>query len=222
MLILVIDTSTPAVVAGVYEVGADEVTVRGFAQVVDARGHGERLAPMIDTAMRSAGVSPKDMRAVVAGLGPGPFTGLRVGLVTAASMSHALGVPSYGVCSLDALGLALAETVGGEVLVATDARRKEVYWGRYGAEGTRLDGPSVDKPAQLTDLVNRVDAVAGDGALLYPDVFPAVRDEPRYPSAHALARLAADRVRAGADGETLTPLYLRRPDVNIGGKRQRI
>ncbi|HIW62623.1 MAG TPA: tRNA (adenosine(37)-N6)-threonylcarbamoyltransferase complex dimerization subunit type 1 TsaB [Candidatus Stackebrandtia excrementipullorum] len=220
MLILVMDTSTPAVTAGVYEVGADAVTCRGDSQVVDGRGHGEQLAPMIDKALRAAGSRTKDLSAVVAGLGPGPFTGLRVGLVTAASMSHALDIPSYGVCSLDALGLTLAESCAGKVVVATDARRKEVYWGLYGVDGGRLDGPNVDKPAQVS-LAEAV-AVAGDGALLYPEVFPGARDEPRYPSAEALARLAADRVRTGAPTETLTPLYLRRPDVHVGGRQQRL
>ena len=222
MLTLVIDTSTPAVIAGVCEVTAERVEVRGTAQVVDGRGHGERLAPMIETALGEAGVRPTDLSAVVAGLGPGPFTGLRVGLATAASMSHALGVPAYGVCSLDALGLELAEAVDGEVLAVTDARRKEVYWGRYGAGGERLDGPRVDKPAELTASLAGVAAVAGDGAHLYPQVFTSIRDEPRYPPVAAMARLAADRVRAKAPGEVLTPLYLRRPDVHVDGKRQRI
>src|SRR4051812_37296571 len=95
--------------------------------VVDARAHGEQLAPGIAAVLAEAGVRPRDLAAIVAGLGPGPFTGLRVGLVTAGVLGDTLGIPSYGVCSLDGLG---AGTTG-EVLVATDARRKEVYWAAY-------------------------------------------------------------------------------------------
>ncbi len=141
------------------------------------------------------------------GLGPGPFTGLRVGLVTAATMADALGVPAYGVCSLDAVG-------EGDRVVVTDARRKEVYWARY-AGGARVEGPAVERPA---DLAGRLDAGArlvGAGAVLHRDAFDGavVDDTAVHPSAPALVRLAADRVLAGAPSEPLTPLYLRRPDA---------
>ena len=75
-----------------------------------------------------------EIDAVVVGCGPGPFTGLRIGMATAAAFGHALGVPVYGVCSLDAIG---GQTTG-EVLVVTDARRREIYWARY-RDGVRTD-----------------------------------------------------------------------------------
>ncbi|MEJ3743753.1 tRNA (adenosine(37)-N6)-threonylcarbamoyltransferase complex dimerization subunit type 1 TsaB [Actinomycetes bacterium KLBMP 9797] len=210
MLVLVVDSATPAVTAALAEVADGGVTMRAERRAVDAKAHGELLAPAIEAVLAEAGARPRDLVAIVAGLGPGPFTGLRVGLVTAASMGQALDIPTYGVCSLDALG-----HTDGRVLAATDARRREIYWAAYDG-GTRLSEPAVAAPAavvgQISDL-GLSDAV-GDGAHLYAGVLGLpVRDEPRYPPASALAALAADRVRAKAPGERLTPLYLRRPDA---------
>ena len=128
--------------------------MKGLAErrTVDPRAHGELLAPA-DRGRSSTkpGVRPADLAAIVAGLGPGPFTGLRVGLVTAASMGQALGIPTYGVCSLDALGRAAGP---GRVLVATDARRREVYWATY-LDGVRVTGPDVAKPADGRRVTGR-------------------------------------------------------------------
>lgn len=207
MHVLAVDTSTPATAAAVIDVSDTAVSVVSDHRVVDARAHGESLSPLIAKVLAEAGIDASGLAAIVAGVGPGPFTGLRVGLVTAAAMGHALVVPTYGVCSLDALG---AGTTG-RVLVATDARRREVYWAVYDG-GERVEGPSVDKPADLS--LDGVDSAIGDGALLYAEVLGLeVRDEPRYPPLGVLAAVAADRVRAAAPSEILTPLYLRRPDA---------
>ena len=207
MYVLAVDTSTPATSAGVIEVNATDVTTIATRSVVDARAHGEELAPLITKALDEAGIGSGDLGAIVAGLGPGPFTGLRVGLVTAAAMGHALGVPTYGVCSLDAFGTGTT----GRVLAATDARRREVYWAVY-ADGERVEGPSVDKPAAVP--AGGADEAVGDGAHIYAEVLGLpVRDEPRYPPLTALVAVAAGRIREGAPGEVLTPLYLRRPDA---------
>lgn len=199
MLALVLDTSSAAVTAALVEVGV-EPTVVAERVVVNARGHGELLAPQIAGALADAGRTPSDIKAIVAGTGPGPYTGLRVGLVTAAVMGETLGVPTYGVCSLD--GLAGTAFTG---LVATDARRREVYWARY-TDGERTDGPHVDKPADIPPWQG---PAVGAGARLYD----LGTDGPEYPVALELARAAADRVRTHAQSETLTPLYLRHPDA---------
>jgi tRNA threonylcarbamoyl adenosine modification protein YeaZ len=189
-----------------------EVTADGLAGVaerrtVDPRAHGERLAPEIAAVLAETGVRPADLAAIVAGTGPGPFTGLRVGLATAASMGQALGIPTYGVCSLDGLGRASGS---GRVLVATDARRREVYYATY-VDGVRAEGPEVGKPA---DVTGEFDRVVGEGGLKYGDVFGVpVEEHLLYPPGAALVALAAERIRAGAPGEPLTPLYLRRPDA---------
>lgn len=210
-LIAVIDTATPAVTAAVAEITPGGVTVRAARTTVDARAHGELLAPQLAAALAEAGAAPRDLAAIVAGVGPGPFTGLRVGLVTAAALADTLGVPAYGVCSLDALG-AGADAV---TLVATDARRKEIYWAVYSG-GARRAGPAVDRPADVARLLPGLGVVmaVGEGAQRYADVLGIpVADRPAYPPPAALAALAADRVRAGAPAERLTPLYLRRPDA---------
>ncbi len=208
MLALVLDSATPAITAALAHVTATAVVLRATRITVDARAHGELLAPAIEAALADAGVKPADLAAVVAGVGPGPFTGLRVGLVTATVLADVLGIPAYPVCSLDGLG---RRTGPGLVLVATDARRREVYWARY-RDGVRVTEPAVDKPADLD--CTGVGYAVGDGALLHAAALPVpVRDTPRYPEALALAELAAHRVRTGAPGEPLTPLYLRRPDA---------
>jgi tRNA threonylcarbamoyl adenosine modification protein YeaZ len=147
VLVLALDTSTPAVTAALAEVTDSGLKGVGERRVVDPRAHGELLAPEISALLADAGVTVRDLAAIVAGLGPGPFTGLRVGLVTAAAMGQALGIPTYGVCSLDALGRAAGP---GRVLVATDARRREVYYATYD-NGVRVTGPDVAKPADVAE-----------------------------------------------------------------------
>ncbi|PTA44390.1 tRNA (adenosine(37)-N6)-threonylcarbamoyltransferase complex dimerization subunit type 1 TsaB [Micromonospora sp. RP3T] len=226
MLVLVVDSSTPAVTAALADVSADGVVLRASRCTVDARAHGELLAPQVDAALADVGARPADLGAIVAGLGPGPFTGLRVGLVTAATMGQVLGVPTYGVCSLDGLGQPAAAShpaaaghsaaAGELVLAASDARRREVYWAVYDGAGQRVAGPDVAAPAVVAERARdlAVTVAVGDGAQRYADVLGLpLRAEPRYPDPLALARLAAERIRAGAPGEALTPLYLRRPDA---------
>ncbi|SDT71043.1 tRNA (adenosine(37)-N6)-threonylcarbamoyltransferase complex dimerization subunit type 1 TsaB [Actinoplanes derwentensis] len=219
MLVLALDTATPASTAALVEVTADGLVGVVERRTVDPRAHGEKLAPEIAAALAKAGFRPRDLTAIVAGVGPGPYTGLRVGLATAASMGQALGIPTYGVCSLDALGRAAGP---GRVLIATDARRREVYFATY-ADGVRVTGPEVAKPADVavllagavaTSLAGAADRAAGEGALKYGDVFGVpVEEHLLYPPGAALVAIAVERIREGAPSEILTPLYLRRPDA---------
>jgi tRNA threonylcarbamoyl adenosine modification protein YeaZ len=188
VVILAIDTATPAVTAGIVKL--DGIEVLAERVTVDARAHAEQLTPNVLAALADAGLSVGDLGAVVVGCGPGPFTGLRVGMATAAAYGHALGIPVHGVCSLDAIGIESAGTVS-EVLVVTDARRREVYWARY-RDGVRVDGPAVNSPA---DVPGAAEALAR----------PAV-----YPTASGLVRAVAD---FSAEPAPLIPLYLRRPDA---------
>src|SRR5947208_15350739 len=144
MFVLVIDTSWPAVTAGVVTVGP-ELALAAVRAPVAARGHGELLAPAIAECLVELQIMPRDVRAVVAGVGPGPYTGLRVGLVSAAAFADAIGAPTYAVCSLDAI----AAPAEGSSIVVTDARRREVYWARYDEQGERVDGPHVAYPADV-------------------------------------------------------------------------
>jgi tRNA threonylcarbamoyl adenosine modification protein YeaZ len=211
VLLLALDTATPAISVALAEIG-DGSPVRIVAQrvVVDAKAHAERLAPEIDAILNEGGVKPRDLAAIVAGVGPGPFTGLRVGLMTAATLGSVLGIPTYGVCTLDALGAATS----GRTLVATDARRREVYWAIY-EDGRRITEPGVDKPGDLAPLLSkeRVLRGVGEGTQRYRDVLGIAAAEPLYPSLELMVALAAERVREKEKSETLTPLYLRRPDA---------
>jgi len=209
VLVLAIDTSSAAVSAAVVSVVDGDLLAQRVT--IDARAHGELLAPSIAACLDDAGLAPHGLAAIVAGVGPGPFTGLRVGLVTAAAMADALGIPAYGVCSLDALAAAVKAD---SLLVATDARRREVYWGRY-VGGGRVEGPFVDKPAELSTV--DVQAMTGAGARLYADVLGLPLLDIDYPDLVSLVRLAASEIRSRAPGEALTPLYLRRPDAVVPG-----
>ena len=205
-MLLAFDTATPLVTVALHD--GSQVVAEGRSD--QPLKHGEQLAPLIELVMRDAGVDRLDLTAVAVGVGPGPFTGLRVGLVTARTLAHVLEIPVYGVCTLDVIAAEAAR--GGAdrpFLVATDARRKEVYLASYDEDGTRLSGPVVDKPADLaTDA-----PVAGGGALLYPDSFPN-RIGPDEPSAAWLAQCVAAELVELLDPE---PLYLRRPDAVAPG-----
>ena len=208
-MLLAFDTATPLVTVALHD-GTQVVAERRSDQPLK---HGEQLAPLIEQVMRDAGIDRLDLTAVAVGVGPGPFTGLRVGLVTARTLAHVLDIPVYGVCTLDVIAAEAARGQQGGIdrpfLVATDARRKEVYLASYDESGTRLGGPVVDKPAVLaTDA-----PVAGGGATLYPDAFPT-RIGPEEPSAAWLAQCVAAELVELLDPE---PLYLRRPDAIAPG-----
>ena len=168
--------------------------------------HGEWLVPFISRAVGEAGVTMADLTDIAVGVGPGPFTGLRVGVVTALTLGSTLGIATHGVCSLDIIASQVTSDV--DFIVATDARRKEVYWARYRPGGRRVDGPAVLKPADLEIIHPRMPAY-GRGAAQYADILNAI-DGPVDPEASALA---AAVVAATVEILPLEPLYLRRPDA---------
>jgi len=218
VLVLAFDTATPAVTVALVRSADPTPRLLATSTVVDARRHGELLAPGIAAVLAAAGADRRDVDAVAVGVGPGPFTGLRVGVVTARALGAALEVPVHGVCTLDAL--ALGADLPGRFLVATDARRREVFWAAYdGGQGAsrrprRLDGPRVSRPV---DVPGQRVPVVGDGATLYPEALPDAR-EPRYPDAADIARW----VLAGLPTVGAVPLYLRRPDAAEPGARKRV
>jgi tRNA threonylcarbamoyl adenosine modification protein YeaZ len=214
MLLLAFDTATPAITVAVHD--GSEVVAEASGE--GSMAHGELLAPAIHAALSDAGAAMSDLTDVAVGVGPGPFTGLRVGVVTALTLGSTLGITTHGVCTLDILAAELAQGSApggadswGELLVATDARRKEVYWAHYRpTDGgvDRVDGPHVSYPVDLAELHPGM-PVLGRGATLHPDHLAAL-DGPLDPSAGALARAVVD----GSVVELpLEPLYLRRPDA---------
>ena len=218
MLLLALDTATPAVTVALH----DGMRVVAQSTAHDPRRHGELLAPGIAAVLAEAGADRRDLTDVAVGTGPGPFTGLRVGLVTARTLALALGLRLHGVCTLDVLARdALdANTVrlADGFVVATDARRREVYWAGYDLTGERVEGPAVARPA---DVHRDGRPVVGRGAQLYADVLGDAVG-PLDPSGAALARFVVAGLDAGAVFDQLEPRYLRRPDVMEPVARKRV
>ena len=214
-MLLAFDTSSAAVTVAL----ADPVSgaVVASSSTVDALRHGELLAPAIADALATAGCSPRDLTKIAVGVGPGPFTGLRVGLVTARTMAEVLGIEVAGVCSLDILARQSSLTL--PVAVATDARRKEIYWALYdgpAADGSRrrLEGPAVDRPADVAHVLAGL-PVIGRGAVIYAEALGVeMADVIEYPSAEVLALGVATGTLSVVAPD---PLYLRRPDVTMSG-----
>ncbi|WP_165241054.1 tRNA (adenosine(37)-N6)-threonylcarbamoyltransferase complex dimerization subunit type 1 TsaB [Corynebacterium lizhenjunii] len=207
MRILALDTATTDLVTG----AVDTATGQSWDRVVeDTRAHNEQLMPTVEALLAQVGWTYADLDAVVVGTGPGPFTGLRVGMATASALGVALNIPVFGVCSLDAIAHRVAATAPApaDLLVATDARRKEVYWATY--RGTaRTSGPQVHKPEELEATAQQLvfpEAIA-------PRLPQQLQSLPRQwatPRAAGLVAVAGD---LQATPEPLVPLYLRRPDA---------
>ena len=220
MLILAIDTS--AIASAALLTGEGEILAEFATE--DTRSHAEVLAPGIQGLLKSADVTGADIDALVVGVGPGPFTGLRSGIATARTLAFAWNKPLHGVMSLDAIAIdaALDAWRAGvdEFVVATDARRKEVYWAHYRSTGGTpelLDGPHVTAPSEVPAL-----PAYGAGAGLYPDVLHAVQDfAGAQPTAAALGRTAVVRLVRGLPLLEDLPLYLRESDAKVPGPRKR-
>ncbi|MBK4140751.1 tRNA (adenosine(37)-N6)-threonylcarbamoyltransferase complex dimerization subunit type 1 TsaB [Corynebacterium macginleyi] len=215
MRVLAIDTATTALVTGVVDTESGRTTQR---IVADTRAHNERLMPTILEVMGEAGLEFGNLDAIVAGVGPGPFTGLRVGMATAQALADALCIPLHGVCTHDAIAHAALAEAGDEdaTLVATDARRKEIYWATYRA-GQRVAGPNVTKPGELTvpDVARVV--IPEKLAEQLPEELAALPRSEAAPTAGALVAVA----QLAADPEPFVPMYLRRPDA-VPPKKQRL
>jgi tRNA threonylcarbamoyl adenosine modification protein YeaZ len=214
VLILAFDTATPHVTVALH----DGTRVLSRYAGEGAMRHGELLSPGIAHVLAEAGADRRDLTDVAVGVGPGPYTGLRVGVVTARTLATVLPVRAVGVCTLDVLAAgAAADGVPSPFVAASDARRKEVYWARYD-DGARLEGPYVTRPADLAQRLAPGEGVVGRGAQMYADTLP-VLDGPADPDAGVLAGLVAD---GSCELLPLEPLYLRRPDAVEPGGRKRV
>lgn len=235
MTTLAIDTATPQVSVAL---GGGEGVQASF-RAAAGRRHGETLAPAIDLITRTSGCSLGQLSSVAVDVGPGLFTGLRVGLATAKALASALGLPVATVTSLEALAHPHRGD-GRPVAAVVDARRHEVFWALFGpgaphpaptgASGastpaggpTFLDGPAVAEPAAVARLLDSLGGdvlVVGDGAVRYAEELASPRVEVAdrrfaYPDAEVVLELASARVPVAA--EEVRPLYLRQADVRIG------
>ncbi len=230
MLLLAIDTSTPRVAVAIGENGR----VRGEVGLASRRRHAEQLAPAIAYLRDQTGVELRQLAAIAVGIGPGLFTGLRVGVTTAKIMAQALHIPVVAVPSLDLVAYPLRNS-GRLIAVALDARRHEVYSAQYrpvpGGVQRISDytvGPADDLVAELAAHGDEV-LLAGDGVDAYRDDFSALdRAEPAgpefdSPSATALVALATGRVEREefATPWEIRPLYLRASDAELAWQGSR-
>ena len=200
----------------------------------DTRSHAEVMAPFARAALQEAGVRGEELDAILTGTGPGPFTGLRAGIVTARALGFAWSVPVYGMMSLTALaerayqervfaqGGGVGEAEGAELLVASDARRREVYSARYrvNAEGYSLvDGPNV-RPASEILPGEGPSYAYGYGAGLYAETLRELgwdlvdAGEGIHPHAEYLLAAAARRGLDALSPDT-SALYLRDSDAKV-------
>jgi tRNA threonylcarbamoyl adenosine modification protein YeaZ len=191
-VLLAIDTSAGTSVAVV-----DGGRVLSLAEEAGTRRHAEAIGTLLRAALAETGATPRDVTGVVAGMGPGPFTGLRVGIAAARAFAFGVGIPVHPVVSHDAIAFGHP----GRVLVVTDARRREVAWSVYGPDVTRLEGPELC----LRDGFEAIEA-------LHPGV--PVLDPPTV-SAASLGLVAELLLSAGRPLGPEEPLYLRAPDVTM-------
>lgn len=242
MRILTIDTSAIASAAVLDFDPSDPVrttkVVANFA-TDDTRSHAEVLAPGVKSLFSDPVTDGPALDAIVVGTGPGPFTGLRSGIAMARTLSFSWGVPLYGMMSLDALAQQVFDSpnyVGGravgplavrDFVVATDARRKEVYWAQYSAGAQLIDGPHVGFATEIRGM-----QVFGAGTGLYQEVLESngCTVHPAFtqtqPTALELGRAAARRIANAGSLEAAgllpsTPLYLRESDAKVPGPRKR-
>jgi len=198
---LAVDTAT-GITVGLAK-GGQPLAARS---VTDSRSHAELTQSLVDEVLAEAGLQPADLDRVAVGLGPGPFTGLRVGIVTGTVLAALCDLPVRGVCTLDALAACwlAAHDFEDEFVVITDARRHEVYWAKYDQSG-RVSAPQVSAPDAVPAL-----ATIGPGIAAYPEIFETrALPDAQQPLAGAVFAALAWRL----PDEGLEPIYLRKPDA---------
>ena len=204
MIVLAIDTAGTGCYAALYEPGED--TILGASGADIGRGHAERLMEFVDAALDAAGMTLQDVGRIAVAIGPGSFTGIRVGVAAARGLALALGVPVVGVSTLAAL--AADRRTGTPLLVAMDAKRDEVYWQAFAADGTETSPPSIASMEEARRMAAGHDgAVAGSAAALLRE---GAGQETDGVSISTVARLGA---RLDPENHLPKPLYLRGPDA---------
>lgn len=208
----------------------DHLGIRATAAISSDRKHAESLTPMIQFVLQQSECTMSDVSAIAVDIGPGLFTGMRVGIATAQTLAWALEVPVLPVCSLDALAHDVAWS-DVPIVAALDARRGEVYWALYRARGQeiqRITEPAVTSPDDLAiHIADRAEEVVcvGTGFKRYDDTFEAnpwvrIIGDSLFPTATAVVSLGAaallnDKTVAP---DKVEPMYLRAPDAEINWK----
>lgn len=207
-VLLAFDTSTDVVTVALH----DGTRVMAHRRGSGVRRHAEVLTPLVAEVLDEGKISGRELDGIGVGVGPGAYTGLRVGLVTAQALALTWSVPAMGACSLDAMAVQAQREhgshVGDGLLVVTDARRQQVFWARYTEDARRLAGPVV---GPVDSVPARQLLAVGSGALANGHLFADVR-EPSGPDAGWLA----DGLLTGRIAEQpVEAVYLREPDVTV-------
>ncbi len=208
--------------------------VLASAHTGKGRQHAESLAPQIDFVRRQAGIEFSELGVVAVDIGPGLYTGLRVGISSATTIAHALGIPMIGISSLDLLAFP-ARWTSRLIVTALDARRGELFTALFrkvpgGIQ--RIRDPQVDTPQELLAELMTIEEPAllvGDGALRYQEIFSSIRRVEMAeqglanPSARSLVQLAhAQALREEfVPSWDIKPIYLRQPDAEINWKTRK-
>ncbi len=226
MIVLGLDTATPATVVGLRLADGRTLEGRDDPGARQRPGHATRLLPLANGLLAEAQVDWSDLERIAVGVGPGTFTGLRIGIATARGLAQSLGVELVGVSSLRALAQGSGQEEPQRVLAAIDARRGEVFVAAYEG-GQELIAPQAASPDEVAGLLESaaIDTRAerwlalGDGAILYRETFERAgvhvaedRCEHHRIRAHAICELGE---QAAASGESVLPDYRRRPDAEI-------
>jgi tRNA threonylcarbamoyladenosine biosynthesis protein TsaB len=208
--------------------------VLASAHTGKGRQHAESLAPQIDFVRRQAGIEFSELGVVAVDVGPGLYTGLRVGISSATTIAHALGIPMIGISSLDLLAFP-ARWTSRLIVTALDARRGELFTALFrkvpgGIQ--RIRDPQVNTPQELLAELMTIEEPAllvGDGALRYQEIFSSIRRVEMAeqglanPSARSLVQLAhAQALREEfVPSWDIKPIYLRQPDAEINWKTRK-
>ncbi len=225
MIVLGLDTATAATVVGLMLPDATVLQARDDPTDRQRPGHATRLLPLASGLLAEAGLAWNELERIAVGVGPGTFTGLRIGIATARGLSQSVGIPLVGVSSLRALAHGgLGENAG--VLAVIDARRGEVFAAAYDGNGELL-APRALPPSAIGDLLERVPVqtnlerwvALGDGAVRYREAIeaagvlvPAAGSELHRIQAHSVCALGA---LAPPKDSQVVPDYRRRPDAEI-------
>ncbi len=220
MKILAVDTSTHIASVAI----ADDRSVSAEYTLEVTNMHTARLIPLIDEVLRYTGCDLKQMDAFAVGLGPGSFTGVRIGVGTIKSICYALQKPVVGICTLDAIAFGLKDA-GHPVCAMLDARRNEVYAAIYNPPPTRCSEVMCVSIERLAEQIIQPCLLVGNGVRAYDEQIQtflgsrAICAEPVFdlPRASMLTQLALSRLRSGKpdDFMALTPIYVRRPEAEV-------
>ena len=227
MKILGIDTSTLCGSMALIE----EQVLRAEINVNLGRKHTERLLPGLEWIFTELGIEPKELGAIVVGIGPGSFTGLRVGLSTAKGLALSLGIPILGISSLKTLAYAV-RFYPGTILAVLDARKSQVFAQFFtgGEELTSPGEPMVIEPEILVKQIPEKTLLVGEGVRAYQDLFDSLKAKVRfsgyefdYPKASMLVQLGIERLNRGEKDslDELVPIYLRSSDAELKNQEAR-